>query len=319
MYATAKIHIKRSNALFAMLDDFAFKCKNLKNSVLYRYRQYYFEMDKAIAEHKEKYNAPLMINGTKTTRYLNKNNVINELTKEKQDDFVAMPRKVSQQIVYLVAQDFRSYKELLSKFFKDLKAYKENPQLPEPKRPNLPNYLHKVDGRAPIIFTKQAISVKHLKKGVLALTALDKSKPIHIPLGNLAKTITIDTIKEVKVVKSNGEYDVLISYLIKPSKLIDENAVPYRILSVDFGIDNLMAVANNFGSPMMLIKGLALKSFNQYANKKAAKLRSDLDTAEEFRKNAIQRQLDSVYIKRHHKVQDFLHKASACLINHAVP
>lgn len=318
MYATAKIHIKRSDVLSPILDEFSFNCKNLKNSVLYLYRQNYFKMDKAIAEYREKYNAPLMINGERATRYLKRFDVITQLTKEQQADFIAMPRKVSQQIVLLVAQEFRSYKELLKKFFEDLAAYKLNPKLPEPKKPRLPKYLDKVTGRAPIIFTKQAISTKYLKKGILALSPLDKSKPIHIPLGKLAEKINADTIQEVKIVKANGEFDIVIGYNFQPEKAVDENAEPNRVYAVDLGINNLMAVANNFGAPTLLFKGLALKSFNQYYNKKKAQLQSQLNTVAPFRKAAIQRRIDKLTRKRQHKVQDYLHKASASLINHAV-
>ena len=55
------------------LDNLCFLSKNLYNTTLYRIRQHYFN----------------------TGKYLNKFQLINELTKEKQVDYIALPRKVS--------------------------------------------------------------------------------------------------------------------------------------------------------------------------------------------------------------------------------
>lgn len=90
-------------------------------------------------------------------------------------------------------------------------------------------------------------------------------------------------------------------------------------MSVDFGINNLMTVANNIGIQALIIKGKALKSFNQHFNKLKARLQSKLDlTNNEQLKIHYQRKLDRLYRKRKHKLNDYLHKASHYLINQAV-
>lgn len=35
MYLTAKIHIKANNKRFGLLDEYAFKCKNLANTAIF--------------------------------------------------------------------------------------------------------------------------------------------------------------------------------------------------------------------------------------------------------------------------------------------
>lgn len=282
-HKTATIFVRTSNPLFKVIDDYAFLCKNLKNSVLYLYRQELFKHNKT----------------------LNKFAVINDLTQTEQADYCAMPRKVSQQIVFQVAQEFKSFWGLLNLWLKD----KSKP------KPRLPNYLHKQKGRVNVVFTKQAVSKKYFAKGILSLSTFD-DRPIHIALGKLADIISYDNLQEVRLVKVADGYDVKICYKSHSKKANSET--PKRVLSVDFGINNLMTVASNIGIRPLIIKGQALKSFNQYFNKKQAKLKSKLDTAKDFLKPSIQKKLDRLYRKRKHKLNDFLHKASHFLINHAV-
>lgn len=306
MRLTASIFIKQSNPVFALLDEYAFLCKNLKNSVLYIYRQTFFESNKTP----------------------NKFDVIGRLTKEQQQDYCAIPRKVSQQLVYQVAQEFQSFWQLLKKWAKNKN---------ELDKPNIPRYLHKERGRANVILTKQAISKKDLAKGILSLSPFDKTKRICIKLGKLANLIAYDNIQEVKVVKVANGYDVKIVYIdrqsnnlgvcldntlaenskLKLGKIIDLPVIN-RALAVDFGINNLMSVANNIGEETLLIKGSPLKSINQYFNKHNANLKSDFDTVMDLYKPAIKRKLERLQRKRKHKVNDYLHKASRYLVNHAV-
>ncbi|WP_066803282.1 RNA-guided endonuclease InsQ/TnpB family protein [Moraxella oblonga] len=284
MYKTATIFIKNTNPLFDVIDDYAFLCKNLKNSALYAYRQAFF-----------------------SNKTINKFSLINTFTHDKQADYIAIPRKVAQQIIFQVAQEFQSFWGLIKLWVKD----KTKP------RPNIPRYLDKQKGRANIIFTKQAISKKDLAKGELTLSPFDKSRPISIKLGKLNQLISYDNIQEVKVVKVANGYDVKICY--KTQDIESPTSInPTRVLSIDFGVNNLMTVGNNIKAQNIIIKGKALKSFNQYFNKKLAKLKSHLDTTKDFLKPSVQKKLDRLYQKRKHKVNDFLHKASHYLVNHAV-
>lgn len=134
MHLTATIFIKQSNPLFKVIDDYAFLCKNLKNSALYAYRQSFFNENKT----------------------LNKFALINDSTASKQTNYVAIPRKVSQQIICQVAQEFQSFWGLLNLWLKD----KSKP------KPNIPKYLDKIKGRTNIIFSKQAVSKRDLTKGI---------------------------------------------------------------------------------------------------------------------------------------------------------
>nr|DAU61784.1 MAG TPA: hypothetical protein [Bacteriophage sp.] len=73
MILVEKHIIKRNSLEYNELDNLCFLSKNLYNTALYKIRQPYFN----------------------TGKYLNKFQLINELTKEKQADYIALPRKVS--------------------------------------------------------------------------------------------------------------------------------------------------------------------------------------------------------------------------------
>ena len=283
-YKSHIIFIKENSCLFKTVDEYAFLCKNLKNSVLYHYRQTFF-------------------NENKTP---NKFDVVNKFCREKQSDYIAIPRKVSQQIIFQVAQEFQSFWSLIKAYSKDKSKQK----------PNIPKYLDKSKGRANVIFTKQTISVKDLKKGVLTLSPFDKNKKISIPLGKLTNKIDLNSIQEVRLIKVPNGYECKIVYLNDNVSQFKENNDRY--FSVDFGINNLMTIGSNVLKPF-IIKGKALKSFNQYFNKQKAKLQSKLDVCKsEQLKVHYKRKLERLSRKRKFKINDFLHKASRCLINQAV-
>ena len=284
-YKSHSIFIKENSCLFKTVDEYAFLCKNLKNSVLYHYRQTFF-------------------NENKTP---NKFDVVNKFCREKQSDYVKLPSRIAQHTIFQVAQEFQSFWGLLKAYSKDKSK----------QRPNIPRYLDKTKGRANVIFTKTAISKVDLTKGILTLSPFDKSKKISIPLGNLVNKIDLNSIQEVRLIKVPNGYECKIVYLNDNVSQLKENNDRY--FSVDFGINNLMTVGNNIGLTPFIIKGKALKSFNQYFNKQKAKLQSKLDLAKnEQIKKGIQRKLNRLSRKRKFKVNDFLHKASRCLINHVV-
>ena len=144
MLLTERHFIKKSNSLYAELDELSFLSKNLYNQVLYRIRQHYFN----------------------TKEYLNYYSNVKQLTKEKQADYVALPAKVAQWIVKQVDQNFRS-------FFVSLKSKNVNHKV------SIPKYLGK-NSRYMLTFTNQAISRKELKLGYLKFSSCsNRIKLIH--------------------------------------------------------------------------------------------------------------------------------------------
>lgn len=178
MLLTERHLIKKSNSLYAELDEMCFLSKNLYNQALYRIRQHYFN----------------------TKEYLNYYSNVKQLTKEKQSDYVALPAKVAQWVVKQVDQNFRS-------FFASLKPKKANHKV------SIPKYLEK-NSRYMLTFTNQAISGKELKLGYLKLSGCSsRIKLVHtdvrqvrvIPRNKLFIVEVIYNINE-KRCSDNGNY-----------------------------------------------------------------------------------------------------------------
>ncbi len=127
--------IDRTDLRYSMIDEAAFKSKNLYNAALYEIRQAfihegtylnYHEMDKRMQSH---------------------------------EAYKALPAKVSQHVLILLHKNWIS-------FFEARKAYEEDPST-FTGRPRLPKYEHKTEGRNILVYTVQAISKRGLKKGLI--------------------------------------------------------------------------------------------------------------------------------------------------------
>ena len=130
MQKVEKHVVRKGDALYCTLDTLSFRAKNLYNSALYSVRQYFF----------------------KTSKYKHHNQVINDFTQQGQADYVALPRKLSQQTIRLVGQNFRSFFGLLA--LKNASGYD--------KQVRIPSYLPK-RGRYVITFPRDTISKKSVE------------------------------------------------------------------------------------------------------------------------------------------------------------
>jgi IS605 OrfB family transposase len=124
-----------------VIDEAAFKSKNLYNAALYEIRQ-------AFIHH-----------GV----YLNYNEV--QKLMQSHEAYQALPAKVSQQILMVLDRNWKG-------FFESLEAYKKDPSK-FLGRPKLPKYKHKTEGRNILIYTIQAISRTGLKRGIIKPSMLD--------------------------------------------------------------------------------------------------------------------------------------------------
>lgn len=257
--------IKQSNQYYKDLDNLCILSKNLYNSALYAIRQHYFN----------------------TKQYLNKFELINQFTKNNQKDYIALPRKVSQQIIYQVDQNFKS-------FFNSLKSNKINHKI------SLPKYLDK-NGRFEVIYTNQAISVKLLKHNILQLSRL---KEFNLP-------IIHNNVKQVRLIHKGNHIVIEILYEVREKEYKNNN----RYCSIDLGINNLCTIGSNIIKPI-IINGKPLKSINQYYNKKLAQLKSEQDLRKNKQYN--KKKIQSLTFKRNNKINDYLHKSSRYIVNHLV-
>lgn len=251
--------IKRGCEEFKEIDELSLKSKNLYNTSLYEVRQHYF---------KEK-------------KYLTGYSLIKKFTKEKKEEYLSLPRKVSQQVILDVDKNFRG-------FFGALKSPKM-----KGKKIRIPKYKEK-DGRGKLTYTSQAISKKYLKNGFV--------NPSGTKL--MIKTQR-DDIREVSIIPRGDSFCVNILYYVEEPKILDDNG---NYASIDIGVNNLATVAFN-KTRSFIINGRPLKSINQFFNKKRAKLQN---------KTKNKKKIQKLCRKRNNKIKDYLHKASHYLVNQLV-
>ena len=154
--------IKKDDERYKILDEVCFKSKNLYNAALYEIRQHFFN----------------------TKQFLNWFSVDKMFKEKKQEDYYALPCKVSQQTLKLLNQNFKSFFSLLKK--KD-----------HNKKKSIPKYLDKVKGRFVAIYTNQAFSKKEIKRGIIHLSGTDFK---------IKTKINRSSINQVRIVPKNSYY-----------------------------------------------------------------------------------------------------------------
>ncbi len=256
--------IKRNHRFYPEIERLSFLSKNLYNCGVYLCRQAFFQGEKLPS--------------------------LNQLHHQLKGgiDYKLLPAKVSQLVLRQVEKTFKSYKAAL-------KEYKLNPSKFLGK-PRLPHYKDKLKGRNIVIYNYQAISQKHLNKGIVnpsKTKILIKSK--------------VKNILEVRLIPRTGVYvvEIVSEYSEEKRKLSDYSAY------VDLGLDNLAVLTSNkLGFTPKIICGKALKSCNHYYNKRIAQLKSQLNNQQKSSKR-----IQSLSLKRNNKVDYYLHTASKYIIN----
>ena len=201
--------------------------------------------------------------------------------------------QAAQKTIQLVGKMWKSY-------FVAIKDYSKHPDKYLGK-PKLPGYLPK-DGRQ--VFMLKNIQCS-LKDGIFRISY----KPF--------KQYTVSTHANGKLMQCRfvpkGEYYIMeIVYEIEVPECEDKIE---RIVSVDLGVENLITAVNNFGEQPFVIKGGAIKSANQYYNKKKAEMQSVLKktTGLDWSKN-----LQKLSNKRYEKIKYLMHCASKKLVDYCV-
>lgn len=141
MQLTERHIIKSTEHRFALIDELAFKSKNLYNAANYVIRQSF-------------------IYGWGYINY----NEMNRLMKYHQA-YKGLPAKVSQQILMILDKNWKS-------FFEAVKAYKADSSK-FTGRPKRPLYKDKAKGRNLLVYTIQAISTTQLRKGIIKLSGTE--------------------------------------------------------------------------------------------------------------------------------------------------
>lgn len=274
--------ISKNHKNYKEINHLAFLSKNLYNKGNYIIRQEFIKTSKEVEQGKRE--------NAKWIRY---HELQKMLQNSKDPDYIALPRKVSQQVLRQLDNNWKS-------FFKAIKEWKKAPDKFK-KRPSLPKYKHKTKGRNILIYTIQSISKAELKNDIVKLSNTNiqiKTKQKNIQQTRIVplpcKTYKIEIVYEKEIEKRN----------------IDKN----KIASIDIGVDSLAAVTSNVKEfKPLIINGRPLKSINQYYNKRKAELVSKLMM--QYKDRHTSNRINRLTMKRNNKIDDYMHKASRLIVD----
>src|SRR5438132_8392116 len=149
--------VDRKDPRYSVIDEAAFKSKNLYNAALYEIRQAFI--------HDGKY-----LNYTEMDRRMQSHKA-----------YKALPAKVSQQVLVLLDKNWTA-------FFEARAAYEEDPST-FTGRPRLPKYKHKTEGRNILVYTVQALSKPGMRDGLI--------RPSGLPITIVTEHTAVDQVRIV--------------------------------------------------------------------------------------------------------------------------
>jgi putative transposase len=256
--------IDRRDPRYAVIDEAAFKSKHLYNAANYEYRQAFIHEG----------------------RYVNYNEVQKRM--QSHEAYKALPAKVSQQILMVLDNNWKSFREALKAYYEDPSKFFE--------RPRPPKYKHKTDGRNILVYTIQAISKRGLKKGLIQPSML---------------SIEVQTkrkdVNQVRIIPRKGFYVVEVVYS-REEKQAPVNLAYYA--GIDIGMNNLVALTSNkphFRS--IIVNGRPVKSVNQFYNKRKAELQRKLGHT------GTTKRMERMTNKRNRRIDHYMHTASKRIID----
>ena len=255
--------IKRADPRFAAIDRAAFASKNLYNAANYMVRQSFI--------HEGIYlNYPEMHRRMKD-----------------HEAYKALPAKVAQWVLRLLDKNWQSY-------FAACAAWEAGPAK-FLGHPRLPGYKDKQQGRNPLVYTTQALSLPALRCGLICPSML---------------SIVVETrqqqVQQVRIVPRIGFYVVEVIYEREPVPAVVNPALH---AGVDIGLNNLAVLTSDKpGFVPRVVNGRPVKSINQFYNKRRAELQSRLGKAHSSRR------LDRITTQRTRRIEWYLHTASRRII-----
>lgn len=222
--------------------------------------------------------------------YLKEYEFSTKLCKEDQVDFRNLPSVVSQQVVAQVFSSIRSWIRLKKGYEKNPSKFKSKPRLPKYKRGKKQNM---------VVFTTSACRLNsdgyiHFVKSIIS--------PIKTKIGD-------SKLCQVRIVPQATCYVVEVIYEKKEQDL---NQNKDNVLSIDLGLNNLCTCISNVGIKPFIVNGKIIKSFNQWYNKKKARLMSYIGD------KGISKRLRQLNNYRNFWIDDKIHKVSRFIVNFCI-
>lgn len=303
MYEVDKYIVYEDDALYDTFVHMTAQAKLLHNAVLYRLRQHYTSFHKDYAslqphqqEVEDEIRLTLQNSQFNEPGILLSYNFLDRLFRltNNPDFFYDLPMQTSQQIVKKGCREFKAFNHALREYQKNHEKFTGRPKMPKYRKSDYDE----------VIFTNQDCRVKADDDGRLYLKFPMTKEVLYLRNDRNRR------LKEVKV--KPWHHAFMVSATFENDKQCN-TASGSHVASMDIGVTNLAAFVSNDGSPSILYKGGAVKSINQWYNKRKAALVSKL-TRSTGQKYVTSRQLDALSVHRSMKLRDFFHKLSNDII-----
>ena len=303
MYQTRVILVKPKDPLFDYLHQSACKAKLLRNACLFRLRNVEFMVKKGF----QNLNAQQLevLGELNTYRQFGKpvlsmcNHSVNYnwldyafKTSKNADYYSGLSLHAVQHIIKTVVRDFKSYKRSLQEYAKDPSKFTGEPKMPY--------YVKKRD----VTTFELSNQVSRIKDGCLTFPKTNlvlsvgeglNGKFIHAVIKPYHDCFQVCVVCEVEnaMVSLDGD----------------------RILGLDPGINNFLAVSNNCGLTPFIVNGKVMKSKNHYYFKEISRLQSCLKVCQGDVKS---KKLDQLYRKRDCYFRDKFHKIACYRVDYCL-
>ena len=303
--------VKEEKQLWQYLDDLSLKANNLYNATLFVERNHYTASKKKAAgvpltplEQEVEDNIVKYDIHSSASGFISQFQLDRYMRKTRNPDFFVMPAQVNQGPLGQVVEAYKA-------FFTTCKDYKAHPEKYSGK-PKLPGYLTK-GGKNTVTFTNQNVAIKLNKKTGMYYLRLPKTK-CTIKLG---KEPIKGVLKEVQVVHKTS-YMRIILVLSDTIDVSDSKPVPKRIVSVDPGVKNILAVVNNVGAPNLLFSSLQIIAMINGCSKRAASLTGKQTVFKNIKHAISSNRLNAIYRKSNNFKKDIAHKFAKMLIEYCI-
>ena len=227
-------------------------------------------------------------------RYGDLENILNGKGTDPSKNYRQLPASTAQQILRLLDKSWTS-------FFRAIKEWKIHPNK-FLSRPNPPRYKKK-NGEHVLIFTGDQCKISD--------SILKFPKKVDL---QIKTRLSDDTnLRQVRIIPKGVGY---VCEIVYQKEVEVEEKDQSRIVGIDFGSSNIIAMVNNIGLKPIVVKddGTGIKSINQFFNKRKAELQAiyDLQGVKDGDK------LRRLRTKRDKKANDWVHKITRWIVDWCV-
>jgi putative transposase len=284
--STVVQHLKLSSLGYAVVSDILEHANSLYNTLTYNLRQGFFV-----------YNT------------LNFQSIAKELQTDFKENYhyKMLQSQAAQSVCHKVAENFKSFKQLLDKHYID-----------GSKKPKLPGYRNRF-GMFEVTYPGQSvkIGVEHgIKFASVSTGLLFKKRHKEDVIGtNLNEYIkfrvpdAVDTSALVELTITSKHGEIYLHFRCRKIQELVTTLDKSNVLGIDIGLNNFVTCIPNTGEQGFIINGRPLKAINQFYNKTVSKLKKG--NSENFWSGSLARATQT----RNNQVRDFIKKSARTIIN----